>query len=136
MNTKRRFAGALVAAALLLALGAGTAQAQTPIFPNASPYSCYWELNGTSGFAFVTFVNLAGSNYLRRGIQRTVYPTGAATEFRVTVTKPVPSGPGATVFEFTNNDNLIQCQAFRVSNYGSSLDYDQCSNGARQWCWQ
>lgn len=122
----------------LLGIG-GTLQAQTvdltPVWPLPSPYFCSWTLNGNSGWAFVT-LTLNGNNSLRRGTIQNTYASGATTVTRCTVTKPVEAGSSCTQFEFTNNDNGIQCKDTVVCNGGRYLHFLDCSNGAEQYCYQ
>src|SRR6478609_10454148 len=95
----RRISLTAALAVLISSLVSTAAPAQTQLnWPVANHgYYCSWSLpdpNNPStrltGTAVVTFVNLAGNNYLRRGILRNDFPNGTTTETFVTVTKPVP----------------------------------------------
>ena len=128
--------------ALLLAVTAVAANAQSSVHWPVSNhgYYCSWSKPdpnhpGTqlTGTAIVTFVNLAGNDYLRRGTLRNEYPTGAVTESGVTVTKPVLLSPDTTQFELTTSTG-IQCKNFETLYNSFYLYFDQCSNGAQQWC--
>ena len=131
-----------LSALLLAAAVTAAANAQSSInWPVANHgYYCSWSKPdpnhpGTqlTGTATVTFVNLAGNDYLRRGILRNEYPTGAVSESFVTVTKPVPLYVDNTQFELTTSTG-IQCKNFQTLFYSFYLYFDQCSNGAQQWC--
>lgn len=135
MNMKRI---ALFALLLVVAVAANAQSLNWPV-PNHG-YYCSWSKPdpnhpGTqlTGTATVTFVDLAGNNYLRRGILRNEYPTGAVSESFVTVTKPVILTPDTTQFELTTSTG-IQCKNFLSQFYSFYLYFDQCSNGAQQWC--
>jgi hypothetical protein len=127
---------------LLVLLGiAGTLSAQsfppdpTPTWPLSTPYYCFFSINGGQGQSLVT-LTLNGNNYLRRGTIQNVYPNGASNITRCTVTKPADPGSNCTQFEFTNNDNGIQCKDMVVCYGGSQITFDDCSNGALQFCYQ
>jgi hypothetical protein len=130
-----------VIAVLAASFLGSAAWAQAPIWPVSNhPYNCSWSKPdpnnpGTqlTGTAVVTFVDLAGNDYLRRGTLRNLYPTGALTETPVTVTKPVPLYPGTTQFELTTGTG-IQCKDFETLGNAFYLFFGSCSNGAQQWC--
>lgn len=140
-NLVGRISGPLFAIALLLTFGSGRAEAQSVWWPYADlNYSCDWEkpdpanpgqlIEGTSTIQFYQF---AGNDYLRRGYLRTWYPSGGFSEVGVTVTKPVNCGADCTSFELTTSSG-VQCKNFRVFNFRNNLFFDECSNGALQWC--
>ena len=137
----RRAALIFAATALVPSFAGSAASAQTPNWPVSNhPYYCSWSKpdpnnpgSQLTGSAFVTFVDLAGNNYLRRGTLKNVYPTGAVSEASVTVTKPVPVANG-TQFELTTGTG-IQCQDFESLWSSSYLYFGACSNGAQQQCW-
>jgi hypothetical protein len=128
-------------ALLLASLAGASVQAQTPLnwpVPNHG-YHCLWSKpdpnnpgSQLTGTATVTFVNLAGNDYLRRGILRNDYPSGASSESFVTVTKPMPISVDQTQFELTTGTG-VQCKDFEVYSYGY-LFFGNCSNGALQSC--
>lgn len=134
----------LVATVFMLAasfLGSAAGAQTTPDWPVSNhPYNCSWSKpdpnnpgSQITGTAFVTFVNLAGNDYLRRGTLRNLYPTGAITETAVTVTKPVILSASTTQFELTTGTG-IQCQDFETLGNSIYLYFGSCSNGSQQWC--
>jgi hypothetical protein len=134
--------------ALLVAVAATAASAQTQVNWPVSDhgYYCSWSKpdpnnpgSRIQGTAIVTFKNLAGNNYLRRGTLRNDYPPydgSNYTETPVTVTKPVLFTDYQTQFELTTGTG-VQCKDFETYRSGSvvfALYFDDCSNGAQQSC--
>jgi hypothetical protein len=128
----------LVSSFLGTAVSAQAAQINWPVANHG--YYCSWSKPDPNnpgstlyGTAIVTFVNLAGNDYLRRGILRNDYPNGTYSETFVTVTKPVPLTVDNTQFELTTGTG-VQCKDFETLFYSTFLHFGQCSNGAVQNC--
>lgn len=143
MKGMGRISLVVTVAVLVASFLVSVASAQTaPNWPVSNhPYNCSWSKpdpnhpgSQLTGTALVTFVDLAGNNYLRRGILRNLYPGNPTpSESFVTVTKPMILSPDSTQFELTTSTG-IQCKDFETLFYSTYLYFGTCSNGAQQWC--
>ncbi|MEA2604054.1 MAG: hypothetical protein QOF89_5046 [Acidobacteriota bacterium] len=135
----------LSALLVLAAAGVATAQSFQVNWPISNhQYFCAWTKPDPnhpggviSGNSYVTFRDLIGNNYLRRGTLETVYLDYSSTSTPVTVTKPEFISVNNTKFELTTGSG-IQCKDFETfassTNSVSNLYFAQCSNGAVQQC--
>ncbi len=133
----------LIVCGTILLIGAMPAAAQSdphPTWPDqGEEYACDTNCR-------ISFTNLNGNNYLRRGTLNTVCDGGWEAHNQVTVTKPVSCAHNCTVFEITVEDTTpkIQCQDFRVRIAaswppGTSMhmaNFTDCSNGVVQRCFR
>jgi hypothetical protein len=141
--------GTLKALSLTLVLVGGAALAARPAqavnyWPTASPYACTWSKPNAAnpnvidhGVSTVKFANMVGAGpygavYQRAGRLQNTYPGGAMTDVGVNIWWDWPVGENVFLL---STDTGINCR-LRTSNYGHTLIFDLCSNGAVQNCVQ
>ena len=141
MARSKRIAVRIGLVAVLALVGAVAAQAQYD-FPKAnSPYHCNWEKPNASGqlikgVSLITFTNVTQPNfYTQNGTIFNVYHDASTLSRPYQVQLHVAFG-GLT---FTQDNPAptpdVSCELVTTSG-GNTVQWLNCSNGARQWCYQ
>ena len=124
---------------VLALLGAATAEAYD--FPKAnSPYHCRWERYNSSGqlvkgVSLVTFKNVTYPNsYTQSGTLFTVYADAGTLTKNYQVQLHVAFG-GLTYYQPSPSNPEVSCELL-TSSGGNTVEWTNCSNGVRQWCYQ
>ena len=128
--------GVAVAATLLLT-ATGAARAQN--WPTTSPLRCNWTLTSggtvTGGTSTISFSYDSNTGTSRTGHLTTSYPSGSSTVKAFTLIWDWNATHADTfIFEQTTDTPNIICHSTRTFDAGTSVIFDQCSNGAYQSC--